>query len=376
MKAAYIGSFDPVTNGHVDVIIRATKMYDQVYIAIGENSSKKTLFTVGQRKQFIYNALKGHGVDFSKITITSFTGLAVDFMRINGITTSIRGVRNATDVEYEGNMNLINRFLAGDMIETVYVPCNPKYEMVSSSTVKMLVKSLVDVSDFVCLEVKAALEMKLLGIFLVGIVGKSGSGKSTYCKSIGLPTIDFDQLVRYIWDSDDDDCIKIRMQILTKFNERNPLLLENETTVNKINLRKFLERKSDNEFVRETMKPYIDIQYRKALRNIIDNVECSPPLLASLPSEFFPDITDIKPVVLDAPMLLEYGGLSRVNNMIINIHVPEEVSIARLTKRDGLTEKQIKARLNRQMDVTDTMAATRNAICQHGYGYYHRVDGN
>lgn len=380
MKAAYIGSFDPVTNGHVDVIVRASKCYEHLYIAIGVNPDKKCLFTVNQRKKFIREALSAHDIDLNKITITSFEGLAVDFMRIHDIGVSIRGVRNASDVEYENNMYLINRAIGTNEIETVYFPCDPRYEMVSSSAVKMLVKSFVDVSDFVCTRVKAALEMKLLGIFLVGIVGKSGSGKSTYCKEQQFTTIDFDQLVRDIWDSNSDDCVAMRTQIISKLMERNENIASEPSTINKAELRKFLESESDNKFVRDVMKPFIDIRYRNALRTAVcmehgvDSV-----LFNSYPVEIKQEINFVSPtqiitvVALDAPMLLEYNGLSRVNNMVINVVAPDSVCVERIMKRDGITEDQALARHRRQSDSVDIMAAVRNATVRDNYGCYIRV---
>lgn len=109
MKAAYIGSFDPITNGHIDIIKRAVKMFTTVVIAIGENHTKKCMFTGEERIGFIKNALKAHKISEYSVEVTSFTGLAADFMYLNGINVSIRGVRNPTDIEYENNMYLINR---------------------------------------------------------------------------------------------------------------------------------------------------------------------------------------------------------------------------------------------------------------------------
>jgi pantetheine-phosphate adenylyltransferase len=129
--AVYPGSFDPITYGHIDLIKRASHIFDKIIIAIAENFEKKTLFTIDERKEMILKSIDLN----DKLMIDSFTGLTVNYAKEKGAKAIIRGIRAVADFEYEFKMALMNRRLAND-IEIVYLMPSHEYSFLSSTLVK------------------------------------------------------------------------------------------------------------------------------------------------------------------------------------------------------------------------------------------------
>jgi pantetheine-phosphate adenylyltransferase len=126
------GSYDPVTNGHVDVIRRAAAIFDRVVVGVVQNPQHKApLFPVGERVEFLERALAG----VENVVVDVFSELVVEFARKHNARTMVKGLRVISDFEWEFQMNHLNRVLAPD-IETVYVMASPQYSFVSSSGVK------------------------------------------------------------------------------------------------------------------------------------------------------------------------------------------------------------------------------------------------
>ncbi|RRS00291.1 pantetheine-phosphate adenylyltransferase [Glycomyces terrestris] len=141
--AACSGSFDPVTYGHLDIFARAAQLYDEVWVAVFHNASKNALFSVEERVEL----LKETTADLPNVRVASFQGLVVDFCQKHGAAVLVRGVRAASDFDYELQMAQMNYGLAG--IETVFIPTNPLYSFLSSSMVKDVTKWGGDVSSHV-----------------------------------------------------------------------------------------------------------------------------------------------------------------------------------------------------------------------------------
>ena len=151
-RAVCPGSFDPVTNGHVDVIARAAALYDELVVAVLVNPGKAGLFTVDERMEL----LRGATEELPSVRVDSFEGLLVDYCRAHGIPVIVKGLRAVSDFEYELQMAQMNRELAG--IETLFVPTAPQVGHLSSSLVKQIATFGGDVSSLVP---KAVLERLL-----------------------------------------------------------------------------------------------------------------------------------------------------------------------------------------------------------------------
>ena len=142
--AVYPGSFDPVTKGHLDVIVRAAALFDQVIVGVLHNSAKSPLFSAEERVKILEEATK----NVSNIRVQSFSGLSVDFARQCGASAIIRGLRAITDFEYELQMAQTNRVLAPD-IDTIFLTTSLQYAYLSSTTVKEVAAFDGDISQFV-----------------------------------------------------------------------------------------------------------------------------------------------------------------------------------------------------------------------------------
>jgi pantetheine-phosphate adenylyltransferase len=137
------GSFDPVTNGHLDIITRASGLYDEVVVAVLINVTKHSLFTVDERVEMLTEVTARCG----NVRIDRFHGLLVDFCAANGITAVIKGLRAVTDFEYEMQMAQMNYRMA--KVETLFMTTNPLYSFLSSSLVKEITRYGGDVSGLV-----------------------------------------------------------------------------------------------------------------------------------------------------------------------------------------------------------------------------------
>ena len=154
--ALYPGSFDPVTNGHLDVLFRARRLADRVIVAILENDEKKPLFSLEERIEMIREIVG----DEPSVSIRSFSGLLVDFAAQTGATLLVRGLRAISDYEYELQMALMNRRL-NSSIETIFLTAKEEYSYVSSRLVKEVARLGGDMSGLVPESVRQRLLAKL-----------------------------------------------------------------------------------------------------------------------------------------------------------------------------------------------------------------------
>ena len=151
-RAVCPGSFDPVTNGHLDIIGRASNLYDEVVVAVLVNQSKSSMFTVDER----IDLLRAVTARYGNVRIDSFRGLLVDYCRVHDIPVIVKGLRAVSDFDYELQMAQMNRGLAG--IDTMFMPTNPEYSFLASSLVKEIARWGGDVSALVPPEVLVLLK--------------------------------------------------------------------------------------------------------------------------------------------------------------------------------------------------------------------------
>ncbi len=154
-KAIYAGTFDPITHGHIDVVSRATKLFDKIIIGVSSRP-KSTLFTQRERMELVKTVFRNE----KKIKVMGFSTLLVDFARKSGATTIIRGMRAVSDFDYELQLTLMNRKLAPN-IETIFLMPSEKYIFISSSLAKEIASLNGNISYLVPLVVAKALRKKL-----------------------------------------------------------------------------------------------------------------------------------------------------------------------------------------------------------------------
>lgn len=142
--AVFPGSFDPITLGHTDVVFRALDLFDHIYIAIGINSQKKVLYPVEKRMEWLQTIFG----DYPNIEIAKFEGLTANFCKLIGARYVLRGIRNATDFDYEKTISQINHTLVTDL-ESVFLISRPELSHISSTIVRELVTAKADVSSLV-----------------------------------------------------------------------------------------------------------------------------------------------------------------------------------------------------------------------------------
>ncbi len=155
IKAIFAGSFDPITNGHIDIIERAAKLFGELKIGVLINPNKSGLFPIEERLELIKESIK----HIENIEVVFFEGLLVDYCKKNDITVLIRGIRSSADIAYELQMAHMNKELDSS-IETVIIPTNTKYSFISSSLIKEVLRFNADIEGLVPQCVLEALKKK------------------------------------------------------------------------------------------------------------------------------------------------------------------------------------------------------------------------
>ena len=147
MKVAiYPGTFDPITNGHLDIITRSIKFVDKLIIAVSDNNKKKTMFNISERVQMIKKVIQD--INISNIEVDSFNGLLINYANKKQATVIIRGLRAISDFEYEFQMTGMN-YKLDPRIETIFLMSSDKYQLISSKLIKEISLLKGDVSKFV-----------------------------------------------------------------------------------------------------------------------------------------------------------------------------------------------------------------------------------
>jgi pantetheine-phosphate adenylyltransferase len=159
--AVYPGTFDPITSGHLDIILRSLKLVDKLYVAIALDSSKKALFSAPERVAMIYAELEAYDVPKSLVEVETFSGLLINFAKERSINISIRGLRALADFEYEFQMACMNTILDPE-IQTIFLPASTRLQLVSSKLVKEVTRLGGDTGEFLSNRVKEKLKKKLL----------------------------------------------------------------------------------------------------------------------------------------------------------------------------------------------------------------------
>jgi len=156
MKAAFPGSFDPPTLGHLDIIRRAAGLFDELFVVVAVNKQKKYLFSAAERIKMIHQLTK----DFGNVSVTSCDSLIVSFLQKQGIRLLIRGIRGMEDFSYEFELSMMNKAIDSS-IETIFMTTDPEYLILRSSSIKELASFGGDVSGMVPPPVADALRKKI-----------------------------------------------------------------------------------------------------------------------------------------------------------------------------------------------------------------------
>lgn len=172
--AVYPGTFDPITNGHLDILERSVALFDRVVISIAEENYKNTLFTLEERKHFVEQACK----HLPNIGVETFDGLLVDFVQESKAQAIVRGLRAISDFEYEFQLAMMNKKLVQD-IETVFLMSASKYSFISSSIIKQVALLGGSITGMVPIEVEEALKEKYLA---QAGKGEAEIGRQSHCR--------------------------------------------------------------------------------------------------------------------------------------------------------------------------------------------------
>ena len=325
-KALYIGSFDPVTLGHVDIIKRACAMFEYVEIAVGDNPSKKYMFTFEERVKMMEGALKLiHGGDAGRVGLSRYpiNILTADHARKYGFDVIIKGARTNQDFDYEKLIHEIS-LTQQQKLETVLLFSSAHLSHVSSSAAKELARYQGLIHQYVPIHVKAAIEQKL-GQRIIGVTGTIGSGKSTVCKKLGAHHVNMDLMAHELLDEKIvyPMAIETRAQVLKTFGTLDRKILGDRVFGNPEELNKL------NAILREPMLTLV----REKLSTLKGTI------------------------LLEGALLAEMNWLFLCNNRVILVKTPSEQEHSNRLAVRGYSPEQMERRVKSQYTCEEKMAA-------------------
>jgi pantetheine-phosphate adenylyltransferase/dephospho-CoA kinase len=327
-KAIYAFSGDPITYGHIDIIKRATKVFDEVIVGIGINLNKKYMFTLEQRTEMARRSLAG----IANAHVVSFNGLLVDYAYENEIPVIIKGIRNSSDFDYEIVLHHLSESQKLD-IDTFFLPARQDLSHVSSSGVKALQQEQGLIHEYVPLFVKMCLEARISGQYIIGITGEIGVGKSFVSeklseaglkKNIPVHHIELDDIGHQITSTlSEPSYEKVRRCIVEKFGS---------------------EVRSGDGIINRKILGEIVFKDRNKLEEL--NEILYTPLLVRLRRELY-----LKRgiILFNAALIAESNMSYLCNNNVILVKADKESQKKRIESRN-LTSDQTAKRLSSQFD--------------------------
>jgi pantetheine-phosphate adenylyltransferase len=337
-KALYCGSFDPVTYGHMDIIKRASKMFSQVTVAVGENPNKKYMFSVAQRLNMLATAKELIGADNVVIEGAGIRYLTADYARMFGYHVIIKGVRTNQDFDYEKLIHEVS-LTQQHNIETVLLFSSNKLGHVSSSAVKELARYQGLIHEYVPIHVKAAIEQKQ-GQRIIGVTGTIGSGKSTLCKRLGHTHVNMDAIAHQLYESETPMAVETRRIIKETFG-----------TINRKEIGEIVFNNPDE------------------LKKL--NAIYKEPLLTMIRHKL---ATATGPIILEGALLVEMDWLFLCNNRVIIVKTPSQEEHERRLLSRGYSKEQITRRINSQYSYEQKLAGIEDRIKKDMFGNYRVVD--
>lgn len=357
-KAIYPGSFDPLTKGHLDIIERSGKMFDKTIIGVGQNAEKRYIFTFPERVHLIQGAISKDLQETMSIEIKPYSGLLVDFAKEEWVNTILRGIRWSQDLESESMLHWVGESQKL-WIDTAYLLTKQDKMHISSSATKGILKEQGQITDYVTMNVKHALEARLMDQYFFGITGTIGSGKSYI-------TDQFLQLgEKYHIPVHNLDLDKVGHKILGEYSE--PGYVE---------LRQRLASKFWTEIL--DAEGFID---RKVLWPIVFNDPEKRKLLDQEIHDYLilwmrKEIKGKKGIILlNGALLAEGGSIKFANNNALLIDVDPQEQRKRLQGR-GHTDEQIETRINSQFSTELKQEVMEQRIKEEEYGNIVHLNNN
>lgn len=340
MKAIFSLSADPIHNGHIDIIKRASKLFE-VVVAIGVNADKKYVFPLKERIDMAKKSVPG-------IDVISFSGLLVDFAYENCISVIVKAVRNKKDFEYEKSLYNAGK-TQGLKIKTILL--KSRFPEISSTIVKSLQKENGFINGLVPLYVKQCLEARISGQYIIGITGEIGVGKTNLMeriKELGIRSnilvhcLDLDKVAHYITGNSKEPAYKkIRKKIANIFGKK--VMLKDGSINRKVLGNIVFNRPSKLKKLNDIMEDALKVRIRKSLHGKKGLI------------------------LIDAALLAETDMAYLSNNNIILVKCDKKIQEKRL-KRRGLSEKQIKDRINSQLNTYEKEQKIKEFISRDNQG--------